>query len=96
MIRFDKYAIQPNEWGGYVLSEIKIYGDKSKKSGEEYLDTICYPSTLKGCFNKILTLEFANVIENKDFTIKEALIELEKINNKLIEELNKNIKEEIK
>jgi hypothetical protein len=95
MIRYKDYAIQVNDWGGFVLSEIKVYGEASKKCGEEYLDTICYPSTLKGCFTKILNLEFRNVISNEDFTIKEALIELEKINNELIEELNKNIKEEI-
>ena len=95
MIRYKEYGIEPNECGGWVLSQRKIYGSESKFEGEEYFATICYPTTLKRCFEKILELEFAKKINEKDFTIREALNELEKINNKLTKEFNKNIKEEI-
>ena len=56
---------------------------------------ICYPSSLKSCFKRIQEIEFSQMVNSKDFTIKEALIELEKITDKLIEELNKNVKEEL-
>ena len=96
MIKYKDYGIEPNDCGGYVLSEIKIYGNDSKFKGQEYYRTICYPSTLKGCFTQILNLEMAKKINENDYTIQEAINELERINNELTNEFYKNVKEEIR
>lgn len=95
MIRYKDYGIEANECGGWVLSQRKIYGSESKFEGEEYFVTICYPTTLKRCFEKVLEIEFAKKINEKDYTIKEALVELERINNELANEFYKNLKTEI-
>lgn len=94
MIRYKNYVIEANEWGGFVLCEVKERGSESKNKGEKYLVNLGYPSTLKGCFNKILGIEFAKGIKEKDLTIREALNELEKINKELTNEFE-IIKEEI-
>ena len=95
MIRYNNYVIEANDYGGWVLSESRIRGQESKDAGKEYLIGICYPSSLKSCFKRIQEIEFAKMVKSNEYTIKEALIELEKITNKLIEELNKNVKEEL-
>ena len=96
MIRYNNYGIEANENGGYVLGEIKKRGTESKNPGEEYFIGFCYPSSLKSCFKRILEIEYAKVINSQDFTIKEALLELEKLQNEFQKVLDENVKEELK
>lgn len=91
MINYKNYVITPNENGGYVLNKKMI----SKTKNEEYLMNICYPSTLKCCFERILKLEFDNKINSNEYTIKEALDELSKINEDIKIFMEKNIKESL-
>lgn len=95
MIRIGKYAITKGEQGGFVLREIKVKGEDSKYCGDEYQVTINYPSTLKGCLKTILNLEFLDYIDQNDVSIRDALEELERINDKLVKELSAKVKEEI-
>ena len=95
MIRYKNYVMEANDYGGWILSESKIRGEDSKNAGEEYLVGICYPSSLKYCFKRIMDIEFSKIVNSQDLTIAQALNELERLQNELIEELNKNIKEEL-
>lgn len=96
MIKYKNYVMEANDYGGWVLSELKVRGEESKKSGEEIKMAICYPSSLKSCFKRILEIEFVKVVNSKDFTINEALNELERLQNELQNELDKNVIEELK
>lgn len=96
MIKYKNYVMEANDYGGWVLSELKVRGEESKKAGEEIKMAICYPSSLKSCFKRILEIEFVKVVNSKDFTINEALNELERLQNELQNELDKNVIEELK
>lgn len=93
MIRYNKYIIEPNDCGGYVVRIEKNTIDK--KTGKNYLTTLGYPSTFKGCLTMILKEEFAKTINENDLTLAEAIKELDKINKELTEYLDKIIKEDI-
>ena len=95
MIKYKNYVMEANDYGGWVLSELKVRGKESKKAGEEIKMAICYPSSLKSCFKRILDIEFSKIANEKDFTISEAIRELERLQNELQNELDKNIKEEL-
>ena len=95
MIRYKNYVMEANDYGGWVLSESRIRGEESKNAGEEYLLGICYPNSLKSCFKRIQEIEFSKIVNSQDLTIAQALTELDKLNNELIEALNKYVKEDI-
>lgn len=83
MIKYKNFVIKTNDGGGYVVSCTKT----NKNTNEEYLTTICYPSTLKRCIEVIIKEQFANEIENNDMSINEAVLKLENISNEILKEI---------
>ena len=94
MITYEKYVIEPNECGGWVLRDKKV-AKEGKNAGQIQLFTLCYPSTIKGCINRILEYKFKEVVAEKDYPLNEALKELERLNLELTNFLKENVKEEI-
>lgn len=94
MIRYKEYVIKSNAEGGYVLGKnLKVVVDKNGKETES-MTYICYPSTIKACLTKIVSLEMAKVIDNNVLDLKQTIIELDKITSHLENTLKGLIKEE--
>ena len=94
MIRYKEYVIKANAEGGYILGKnLKVVVDQNGKENES-ITYICYPATLKGCLNKIVSLELAKVIDNNVLDLRQTIIELDNITTHLENTLKGLIKEE--
>ncbi|MCM1556781.1 MAG: hypothetical protein NC087_04550 [Anaeroplasma bactoclasticum] len=79
MINYKDFSIKPNgDFGGYVLMKTII-----SKKGDKYQTSLLYPSTLESAIKSIISFEFNEKIDSKDYTLKEALDELRKITNEV-------------
>lgn len=89
----DRYVIKSDSYC-YILKEIKKRQPKDEiESGDQevvenndgtYEVTIGYPSTIAGCFRKIIELESRN---NRCTTLEGYIKHIEKVNQKLEESL---------
>lgn len=60
----------------------------NEKKNEYYFQNVCYPSSLKGCIEWIMRIKQRNAVEEKDMDLKQALIEMQKINDEMNDILN--------
>lgn len=90
MVKIGEWGIDSDE-NSYIVK--KKYFNK-KKQTEEYVN-VCYPVTLKSCFEWIMRNEEMNLIRDKDMTLIEAILHLNRLHDKYEKMLDDVMKGEV-
>lgn len=95
MIKIGEYGINADALN-YTVGKIKILVDKDTKEEKEILTSCSYVSSLKQAIQVILKSKQLEYVSKNNCTLDEVLIEFDKLHNKMVEILERGVKDEIK